>query len=355
MLTATRHNKAASRRPLWVRSVSGLIKSAAGRYAPAGRRSKVSLHRDALTAPLRRALARRGLKRMPGLDTYTPRIGMHTVFIAKENILFLEEWIQHHRALGVSEFHLYDNSKVEITGQRGLHTERVGEIDKRGVPYDYLVTMTDDDIQAELDRLQREIPRVFVYEWSPEGRDGRVGHRQPRCQTQAVQRHQDTVDWMLFMDMDEYLVLGEGVELSRICRDLMVRGFVGAEFLEHTMENRYRHLDKMVPEIDRECLNEHDVPGNKILCYLPRTSRVNIHVFWPFSRAILGRERIHYRHYKCHHSVDGAKVAPLKPPATEHGPGWKLRRVRPDWREVVERTKGPGGHAEARLILGGDV
>ena len=42
---------------------------------------------------------------------YEPKIGMHTVFVAKENILFLEEWIKYHKDLGVDYFFLYDNSK----------------------------------------------------------------------------------------------------------------------------------------------------------------------------------------------------------------------------------------------------
>ena len=40
------------------------------------------------------------------------QIAIHTVFILKENILFLEEWIKYHILLGFNKFYLYDNSKV---------------------------------------------------------------------------------------------------------------------------------------------------------------------------------------------------------------------------------------------------
>jgi hypothetical protein len=41
------------------------------------------------------------------------KIAIHSVFIVKENILFLEEWIDYHIQIGVDAFYLYDNSKVE--------------------------------------------------------------------------------------------------------------------------------------------------------------------------------------------------------------------------------------------------
>ena len=41
------------------------------------------------------------------------KIGINSVFIAKENILFLEEWIDYHIQVGFDRFYLYDNSKVQ--------------------------------------------------------------------------------------------------------------------------------------------------------------------------------------------------------------------------------------------------
>ena len=40
------------------------------------------------------------------------KIVIHAIFIAKENILFLQEWLDYHIYLGVDYFYLYDNSKV---------------------------------------------------------------------------------------------------------------------------------------------------------------------------------------------------------------------------------------------------
>ena len=37
-------------------------------------------------------------------------VGIHTVFIARENILFLKEWVLYHKYMGIEHFFLYDNS-----------------------------------------------------------------------------------------------------------------------------------------------------------------------------------------------------------------------------------------------------
>ena len=67
---------------------------------------------------------------------------------------------------------------------------RVGkDIAKRGVPYGQLVTLTDSEIQQELERLEREIPGVHFLEWSPRDEDGNIRFYQDMCQTQALSRH----------------------------------------------------------------------------------------------------------------------------------------------------------------------
>ena len=247
-----------------------------------GLRRHIGSRRDALINPIRRLMFRRRFLAEHDAETYQPCIGMHTTFIAKENILFLEEWILHHRALGVEHFFLYDNSAVEVPPFRDGRSPR--SLDRRRIPYDYLVTMTDQDVQAELDRLQREIPGVHVYEWSPRDENGKVCFSEILSRTTAATRHRDTVDWMLFMDIDEYLVLGDGVELSQLCKDLATKGYSGAKFREHRMENRYRHMDKMVAEIDMECNQHHHqryrLAGSvKTLCYLPKPKpRWDVHM-----------------------------------------------------------------------------
>ena len=276
--------------------------------------------------------------------SYRPRIGMHTVFIARENILFLEEWVLYHKSLGVEYFFLYDNSAVGVMRGSRHNRRHPGEVSNHHVPFGRMVTMTDRDIQDELNRLQREIPNVFVYPWSPLGHDGRVQYQQVECQTMAINRHGDMVDWMLFMDVDEFLVPGDDTKLQELCRQMAAGGHVGAEFWGSQMDDRYNHLETRVCEISVACGQSHSWERfGKILCYLPRVNAVWVHGFRPFRpRLQLPRERVHYRHYRCRHAGDSnLTVAPLNPPAMTHGPEWKLGWVIPDWKVVMEESYTP--------------
>ena len=75
------------------------------------------------------------------------------IFIAKENILFLKEWILYHKYMGVEHFFLYDNS-----GSYGYDDGRVRPLFKRdsenkyGIPYDGMVALTDAEVADVLDR-----------------------------------------------------------------------------------------------------------------------------------------------------------------------------------------------------------
>ena len=55
-------------------------------------------------------------------------VGIHTVFIAKENILFLKEWILYHKYMGIEHFFLYDNS-----GGDGYFDGRARSPSSRGI------------------------------------------------------------------------------------------------------------------------------------------------------------------------------------------------------------------------------
>ena len=102
-----------------------------------------------------------------------PRTALFTVFILKENILFLEEWIDHHLRLGVDRVFLYDNSKVqknEVDGKHGTQPTsqnlKEGAISKHGVNFSELVD--DTTAIAMLSEIKSKFAeKLDVREWSP--------------------------------------------------------------------------------------------------------------------------------------------------------------------------------------------
>ena len=145
-------------------------------------------------------------KRTPAL----PVVGVHTVFLAKENILFLKEWILYHRLKGIDHFFLYDNTgatRSSPTVESSPHTVH-GRVTKYGVPYDELVRLSSKQVQHILDEIQREIPNVEVLRWRPTDEDGNIIHAQIDAHNDALARYGAAVDWMVFMDMDEFRCVG---------------------------------------------------------------------------------------------------------------------------------------------------
>jgi len=123
--------------------------------------------------------------------------GIHTVYIPRENLRFLEEWIQYHLLLGAEYFYLYDNTgstsldlgnSIAITGKN-----------KYGVAID--CSLTD----AEVEEIEAEIFRKYPVrkiKWQPR-QDGNIVHGH----TTACDHFAETysVDWCAFIDIDEFL------------------------------------------------------------------------------------------------------------------------------------------------------
>lgn len=272
-------------------------------------------------------------------DSYVPRIGLSTVFIARENILFLEEWVLYHKSLGIDYFYLYDNSAVEVT--KSSHAEAgaiVGKTAKRNVQYDRFVTITDREIQEELARLQREIPGVYIHEWSPRDEHGKVWYGKNESQQHAIENYREQVDWMIFVDVDEFLVPREN--LANLCIWMLRHGYGGGSFIEHQMDSRWNHLDQRVVDIELE-FPHYRWFDHKIICYLPRVTRTETHRFESKSPQVrLKHNTLHYRHYK-YHGTNPNRLVRTKRLDFNDGrcPAWKLQHVSPSWREIMASTR----------------
>ena len=123
--------------------------------------------------------------------------GIHTVYIPRENLRFLEEWIQYHLLLGAEYFYLYDNTgstfidlgnSIAITGKN-----------KYGVPIDFSLTDAEvEDIEAE---IFRKYP-VQKIKWQPR-QDGKIVLDQPAACDHFAETY--SADWCAFIDIDEFL------------------------------------------------------------------------------------------------------------------------------------------------------
>ena len=329
-------------------NIKSVIKNLMKKFIPMQLYCKILTIYDILydnsVGTIRRYKVRKIFNKKKQLAPYKPRIGLHTVFIAKENILFLEEWILYHKSIGIDYFFLYDNSKVEVIDAGYLDAGAVvGETAKRGIPYNKIVDMSNIEIQEELDRIQTQIENIYIYEWSPVDDDGHIWFGQSECQNHAAHTHKDMVDWMLFMDIDEYLVSKQNI--SDICINALVNGNIGIEFWQCNMDNRYHHLDKLVCDIDLKCNAYHPYAFGrefvgKVMCYLPLIRSVSNHRFDPFvPRVKYYYDDLYYRHYKCNHSIkDYVYIEPLNV-SINKSPPRKLDNVIYNWHATMHTLR----------------
>lgn len=140
-------------------------------------------------------------------------VALHTVFIARENIPFLEEWIEHHYNLGVTCFMLYDNSAVQDFDEwdynHGRHRGMIpGRINKYGLNYNKRVNMTDLQIRDVMSRIQSKYDTGVVnyIPWNKKNEDGLVQYFQLEAAADCHQRLKKTDNrWCVSIDMDEFL------------------------------------------------------------------------------------------------------------------------------------------------------
>ena len=290
---------------------------------------------------------------MSSKNPAAPVVGIHTVFIAKENILFLKEWVLYHKYMGIEHFFLYDNSGGDgyFEGAKIPLFERDRNT-KYGIPYDDIVALTDAEIADVLAEIQLEIPTVHVVRWQPTDAEGRVTYAQVAAQNDALRRFGPTVDWMVFMDMDEFLVSDQPI--PEMALTLEAGGYDGGIMHERAMTSRFDNLDRYVTETTMT-FRDPLWPTSKSLCKVSRMWYVMVGRFISLGRRYdFSEEELFFLHYKLPSSHpeqrdhfeerdNGIPTEWLEELRATGGqycdPEWKLSAASPEWKRMMERNE----------------
>jgi len=203
------------------------------------------------------------------------KTAMHNVFIAKENILWLEEWIDYHSQLGFDEFYLYDNSKVQTKPFWEIRMKneyiKPGRVNKHGWDFKQEVPLNEKQIDSILKDISDKYPGVHFVEWSPLDRHGKVEYAQARAHGHCAARLRGKgVDWCASLDMDEFLVIDQGRKndikeyLSGLSDTV---GLVRMRQIR--FESRDLNPDKLITEISKSMLHSK---GDKFRKYIYKPS-----------------------------------------------------------------------------------
>lgn len=241
------------------------------------------------------------------------KYAIHTVFIAKENILFLEQWIDYHMLLGFNLFYLYDNSKVEITGgEHNLENQFIAnKVNKYKINYDEIVKLTDKEITIKLNEIQKKyLNKVFIIEWSPRNENNKIIMDQRRAHKNCFELlKQQNVDWCAVIDMDEYIIINNKENIKLYLDDLENEDFSCIKMKCHNMLTRFSNLNEPCINICKG-IKEPRNEAHKNIIKIKDCIHVDIH--WCIlqnNKKIKETDDILFLHYNC--NKDDNRYTPI--------------------------------------------
>ncbi len=125
-----------------------------------------------------------------------------TVYIPRENIFILEEWLAWHTMMGVDKFFLYDN-----TGSNHLFNGHSIVTDGKNMRGENVSELTAHLSDAYIERLEAEIFSKYNVEkvrWAPI-EDGKIMYQQHIAFAHYVENLQENT-WTAFTDVDEFIM-----------------------------------------------------------------------------------------------------------------------------------------------------
>jgi hypothetical protein len=212
-----------------------------------------------------------------------PKIALHTIFVLKQNIPFLEEWIEYHEYIGVDKIYLYDNSKS--IGNSGSSKG----INKYGLNYNDLISLTDDEISRELNRILQKYPQVIYLKWEPRNEKGEIIYAQTLNINKYNEKYGRDTDWTIYTDIDEFLVSKEytisGVPIKGFLKDLLnkYKNYNKLMITQKKFGDRFCNIPKnfyeiisTIKNIDTKKWAPKSIIYNNAFVYLP-TDKFSIH------------------------------------------------------------------------------
>jgi hypothetical protein len=184
------------------------------------------------------------------------KVAIHTVFIAKENILFLEEWIDYHIEIGFGPFYLYDNSKVDkLTGSDLIYATKTvfQKINRHGVPYGELVKLTTEEVSDLLQKIVAKYANlIHLVEWSPVDSDGRILYNQCSAQRACLKQLKQTdIQWCANIDMDEFIVLNRDYRSIQTYLETLDGNIFSVSIGQILFDNRFNHIGSPILSINK--------------------------------------------------------------------------------------------------------
>ena len=136
-------------------------------------------------------------------------LSFHTIFILRENIQWLEEFLIYYKNLGFEHFYLYDN-----TGSKGYDGSSSQE-----TKYGYPIQENAEEQLAKI--MEKYGDCITYYKWQPRStEDGPIVYAQIAGMVDVINRFGHETEWLALMDLDEFLFSPSNVHIVNYFRNL---------------------------------------------------------------------------------------------------------------------------------------
>ena len=194
---------------------------------------------------------------------------VHTVFILKENITFLEEWIEYHKKIGFNKFYLYDNS-----GSIGRNSSTKSKT-KYNFNIDKMIKLSDSEIQTHLDKILKKYPEITYVKWQPRDKKGNIVYGYMDSIYNYFKNYKNDNDWTAFIDIDEFIYVNYNNNINSFI-DRLDKDISQISMHQKKMEDRFCSLKNNILEIENSLEVDTHKWGHKNIV---KNSSINLDTF----------------------------------------------------------------------------
>ena len=235
-------------------------------------------------------------------------LAIMSVFILKENILFLEEWIQHHMSMGVDYFVLYDNSQTQKKDAKDPNVIP-GKVNKHNFNYDELISA--EDANQLLKRiLNKYKDHIEIITWAKRDETGIIRYFQLEAFKHFCNTYYRKFDFGLFIDMDEFMISRSSKNLKDIVKEMNTNKITSMYFNSKLFSSRFNHLGTPIKSINF-CLKEDRLnQGQKTLLKLSANTKIdNVHNLKSLGvQSICNNDKMIFYHYCYFYNGPGTQL-----------------------------------------------
>ena len=143
------------------------------------------------------------------------KLAIQTVFIVKENLPFLREWIIYHLHIGFDKIFLYDN-----TGSIGIDDSNTTK-NKYEFNFNNIIKMDENTVNNELQSILDDYKDHVIYiKWQPKDLNGNIIYGQTDAIKHYINNYGNLTDYTTYTDIDEFIVSVNNINIKDYIYDL---------------------------------------------------------------------------------------------------------------------------------------